>query len=183
MTPLRITPSAIPTQRNSVRDVIARGAFAHVHGQHSSKRAWARLKYLHGALPQTAVFGHEQHQASHQGRTADQRAMTLLIASEVSARQAIAEQRGFAKGEAKTFSGDGVDSARSVAHQHGSATIHAPQFSRHGDRAPFAGSELRMFEACAKFRKFPERVSVRVAAATSGWTRSAPHKLLRGRRA
>src|SRR5713226_4350280 len=105
-----------------------------------------------------AVSGHEQHHASHQGGAADQRSMTFLIASEVSARQAIAEQRSLPKSEAKTFSGDGVHSARGVAYQHGSATIHAPQSSGDGDRTPFAGSEFRIFKACAKFREFSESV-------------------------
>src|SRR3981081_4169693 len=137
---------------------MSRGALAHVHGQHSRKGTGVRLEYLHGAVPQTVVSGHEQHHASHQGGTAEQRSMTFLIASEVSAREAFAEQRGLPKGEAKTFSGDGVHSARGVAHQHGSATIHAPQSSGDGDRASFAGSELRIFEARAEFRKFSERV-------------------------
>ena len=105
-----------------------------------------------------AVFGHEQHHASHQGGTADQRAMTLLISSEVSTRQAIAQQRGLPKAEANTFSGNGVHSARGVAHQHCSATIHAPQSAGDGDCAPLAGSVFRIFEARRKFRKFPERV-------------------------
>src|SRR5258708_1538455 len=147
-----------PPQSNSVREVITRGAFAHVHGQHSSEGAGIRLEYLHGALPQTAVSGHEQHHASHQGGTASQRSMTLLIASEVSARQAIAEQRGLPKGEAKTFSGDGVHSARGVAYQACAATKHAPQSWGDGDRAPFTGREFSIFEACAKFRKFCQQI-------------------------
>ena len=84
--------------------------------------------------------------------------MSLLIASEVSTRQAIAQQRGLPKAEAKTFSRNGIHSARGVAHQHRSATIYAPQFAGDGDCAPFAGSVFRIFEARAKFRKFPERV-------------------------
>src|SRR3981081_3349472 len=116
-----------------------RGAFAHVHGQHSSEGAGVRLEYLHGALPQMAVSGQEQHHARHQRGTADERSMAFLIASEVSARAAIAEQRGLPKGEAKTFSGDSVHSARGVAYQHSSATVYATQSSRDGDRAPFAG--------------------------------------------
>src|SRR5258708_24209365 len=100
------------------------------------------------------MFGHEQHHASHQSGTADHRAMTLLIASQVSARQAIAEQRGLPKGEAKAFSGDGVHSARGVAYQNGSATVHAPQSSRDGDRASFVGSEFGIFEACAEVLEF-----------------------------
>src|ERR1700687_5507422 len=147
-----------PTQGNSVRDVIVRGTFAHMHGQHSSKRAGARLEYLHGAPPQMAVFGHEQHHASHQGGTADQRAMTFLIATEGPARQAIAQKRGLPKSEAKTFAGDGVHSARGVAYQYCASTIHASQSSGDGDCAPFAGSVFRIFEACTKFRKFPERI-------------------------
>ena len=62
-----------------------------MHGQHSGKGTRVRLEYLHAALPQTAVFGHEQHHASHQGGAAEQLAMTLLIASQVFARQAFAE--------------------------------------------------------------------------------------------
>src|SRR5208282_3235624 len=100
-----------PPQSNSVCNVIAGGAFADVHGQHSGKRTGARLKYLHGAPPQMGVFGHEQHQASHEGGTTDQPAMTLLIASQVSAGQALAEQRGLPKGKAETFSRDGVHSS------------------------------------------------------------------------
>src|SRR3977135_1068597 len=103
---------------------MSRGALANVHGQHSRKGAGVRLEYLHGALPQMAVSGHEEHHASHQGGTAEQRSMTFLIASEVFARQALAEQRGLPKGEAKTFSGDSAHSARGVAHQHSSSPIH-----------------------------------------------------------
>src|SRR5208282_145793 len=40
-----------PSHRDSVGDVIPRGAFADVHGQHSRKRTGARLEYLHGAPP------------------------------------------------------------------------------------------------------------------------------------
>ena len=131
-----------------------RGAFADVHGQHSSKGTGSRLEYLHGALSQTAVSGHKQHHASHQCGATDEPSMTFLIASQVSARQAIAEQRGLPKGEAKAFTGDGVHSARGVAYQHGSATVHAPQSSGDGDRASFAGGEFGIFEACAEFREF-----------------------------
>ena len=84
--------------------------------------------------------------------------MTFLIASEVSARQAIAQQCGLPKAEANTFSGNGVHSARGVAHQHRPVTIHAPQFAGDGDCAPFAGSGFCILEARRKFRKFPERV-------------------------
>jgi hypothetical protein len=143
-----------PPQSNSVRDEMPRGAFADVHGQHSSKGTGTRLEYLHGALSQTAVSGHKQHHASHQCWATDEPSMTFLIASQVSARQAIAEQRGLPKREAKAFSGDGVHSARGVAYQHGSATVHAPQSSGDGDRASFAGSEFGIFEACAEFREF-----------------------------
>src|SRR5208283_715984 len=104
------------------------------------------------------VSGHEQHHASHESRTADQPTMTLLIASQISARQALAEQRGLPEGKAETFSGDGVYSTRSVADQYGLATIHAPQSSRDGDRSPLVGGVFRIFEVCAKFGKFPERV-------------------------
>ena len=123
------------------------GAFTHVHGQHSSEAAGARVEYLDGASPQMGVSGHEQHHASHQGGTPDQGSMTFLITSEVSAREAITEQRGLPKGEAKTFSGDGIHSARGVAYQHSSATIHAPQSSGDGDRAPFTGIEFGIFKA------------------------------------
>jgi len=95
---------------------------------------------------------------SHKGGAADQRAMTFLIASEVSAREAIAKQRGLSKGEAKTFSGDGVHSARGVANQHGSPAIHAPQSSGDGDRAPFAGSEFRIFRGVRRVPGFSEAV-------------------------
>src|SRR6266853_6850999 len=105
-----------------------------------------------------AMSGYEKHHASHQSGTAAQPSMTFLIACEVSVGQAIAEQRGLPKGEAKTFSSDGVHSARGVAYQHGSVTIHAPQSSGDGDRTPFAGSELRIFKACAEFREFSESV-------------------------
>src|ERR1019366_10726524 len=93
-----------------------------------------------------------------QGGTAEQRAMTLLIASEVSARQAIAQQRGVPKGEAKTFSGDGVHSARGVAYQHRAVTIHAPQSSGKGDCAALGGGMFRIFKACATIREFLEPV-------------------------
>src|ERR1700674_2289423 len=138
--------------------MMPRGAFANVHGPHSRKGTGIRLEYLHGALPQIAVSGHEEHHASHQGGTAEQRSITFLIASEVSAREAITEQRGLAKGEAKTFSGDGVHSARGIAYQHGSATGPAPQPSGDGDRASLAGSEFRIFETRAEFREFLERI-------------------------
>src|SRR5260370_33963176 len=84
--------------------------------------------------------------------------MTFWKTSLVSARQAIAEQRGLPKGEAKAFCGAGVHSARGVAYQHGSATVHAPQSLGDGDRASFAGSEFGIFEACAEFREFSQRV-------------------------
>src|ERR1035437_6118475 len=98
------------------------------------------------------VVGQEQHHASHQSGTAHQRAMTLLIVSQVSARQALAEQRGLPKAEAETFTGNGVHSTRSVAHQHRAATKHAPQSSGDGDRASSVESGSRIFEGCQKMR-------------------------------
>ena len=129
-----------------------------MHGQHSGKRTRARFKDLHGALPQAAVFGHEQHHASHQCGTPDQLAMKCLISRHVPAGQAIAEQRGLFEAEAKTFAGDGVDSTRRVAHEDGVIAVHAPQPARDGDCASFVGSELRIFEAGAQYRKLLERV-------------------------
>src|SRR5208282_5266766 len=93
-----------------------------------------------------AVFGHEQHHVSHKSGTPEQRAMTPLVTCEVSTRQTVAQQPGLSKGEAETFSGNSIDSARGIAYQNRAVTIHAPQTASHGDRAPLTGSEFRCFE-------------------------------------
>ena len=74
----------LPTKRDTVGDVATCGAFADVHRKHSSKRARTGLEDLHRAVAQTVVMGHEEHQARHQHRTATERAMSTLVAREVS---------------------------------------------------------------------------------------------------
>src|ERR1039457_1933938 len=97
----------LPPHGDSVCDVIARGAIADVHCQHSGKGWWTCLENLHGALAETLVPAPQQHQTSHQRRTANQAAMLRLVAGEVSIREAIGEFSRLAKREAKALSGDG----------------------------------------------------------------------------
>ena len=93
-----------------------RGTFAEVQGQHCFEGAGVRPEYLHGALAQMTVFGHKQHQVRHQSGTAKEGAMGVLIAGEIGAGQAIAEQQRLPEGEAETFSGNGVDPSGRVSH-------------------------------------------------------------------
>src|ERR1039458_4013401 len=138
----------LPPHGDPVCDVIARGAVADVHGPHSGKRLRACFENLHGALAETLVPPHQQHQASHQRRTANQAAMLRLVAGEVSIREAIGEFSCLAKREAKALSGDGVDSARGIAHKDGAIAIHTSQSAADGDGATFAGSMFRTMDPC-----------------------------------
>lgn len=132
-------PQQLPPEGNSIRDEIARGSFAYVHGQHARKRAGIRPECPHGSQPQIAVLSQKQHHASYQGRAAEQRAMSFLIASKVSASETITEKRGLPECEAETFSSNGVHPAGGVADQCRPSAIHVAQFSGEGNPASFAG--------------------------------------------
>src|ERR1700691_5193577 len=84
--------------------------------------------------------------------------MTFLIAAEISAGQAIAEQRGLPEREAEAFSSYRIHSARRVADQNSVASVHATQGSHSGDRAAFTGGVFGLRKTRAKFWKFPEHI-------------------------
>jgi len=87
-----------------------------MQGQHSSESAGTRMEYLHGSASERAVLGDEQHQTSHEPGPLQDHAMTFLIATEIPAGQAVAEQRGLPESKAETFSSYRIHSARRVAH-------------------------------------------------------------------
>ena len=92
-----------------------RGTFADVQGQHCFEGAGVRPEYLHGALAQMTVFGHEQHQVRHQSGTSEEGSMGVLIVGEIGAGETIAQQQRLPESEAESFSGNGVDPSGRVS--------------------------------------------------------------------
>lgn len=77
--------------------------------------------------------------------------MAALVASEIADGQTFAEQSSLTEAEAKTFAGDGIDSAGGVTDQGGASAINVAKTLGDGNGSAFVGGVFGVFEPTRKF--------------------------------